>query len=112
MLVKYAVLRLLFATQLVSTNDMMADVFTKAVWTRIHSSGAACGCSMNPSRIAAVWERRCKRSRRRSVKHDYMQGHVGLEDERSWLGQEGALRQRCDGVAFTVSLVCVCVNLV
>ena len=36
-----------------------------------------------------------------------MQGHVGLEDERSWLGQEGALRQRCDGVAFPVSLVCV-----
>ena len=31
MLVKYAVLRLLIATQLVSTNDMMADVFTKAV---------------------------------------------------------------------------------
>ena len=38
-----------------------------------------------------------------------MQGHVGLEDERSWLGQEGALRQKRDGVASPVSLVCVCV---
>jgi hypothetical protein len=31
MLVKYAVLRLMIAVHLISTNDMMADIFTKAV---------------------------------------------------------------------------------
>jgi hypothetical protein len=69
MLVKYAVIRLLVTVKLISTNDMMADIFTKAVdkdtflkfrmWLMNEPIKDRSRLGSEPSRPS--WQRRCAR---------------------------------------------------
>jgi hypothetical protein len=105
MLIKYAVIRLLVTVKLISTNDMMADIFTKAVDKD----------TFLKFRMWLMNEPIKDRSRLGRAVQALAEALCKARDKRSWLGQEGALRRGSSSrddcvndVAFPISLVCVC----